>query len=78
VTDIQEVVLVRLEGSWSTTYKHDNNRQWKVVSPPISRQAVDWVSIRSVQSLWPHIASVIHESVAAIQMQHSDSITACI
>jgi len=26
VTDIQEVVLVRLEGSWSTTYEHDNNR----------------------------------------------------
>ena len=75
MTDIQEVVLVRLEGSWSTTYEHDNNRQWKVVSPPISREAVDWVSIRSVQSLWPHIALVIHES--AIQLQHSDSITAC-
>ena len=73
MTDIQEVVLVRLEGSWSTTYEHDNNRQWKVVSPPISRQAVDWVSIRSVQSLWPHIASVIHEYA----IQHSDSITAC-
>ena len=46
---------------------------WKVVSPPISREAVDWVSIRSVQSLWPHIVSVIHDSV----IQHSDSITAC-
>jgi len=36
-------------------------------------EAVDWVSIRFVQSLWPHIASVIHESA----IQHSDSITAC-
>ena len=60
-----EVVFVRLEGSWSTIYEHDNNRQWKVV---LSREAVDWVSIRSVQSLWPHIASVIHESA----VQHSD------
>ena len=68
MTDIQEVVLVRLEGSWSMTYEHDNNRQWKVVSPPTSGEAVDWVSIRSVQSLWPHIASVIHESA----IQHSD------
>ena len=42
---------------------------------PISREAVDWDSRsdRSVQSLWPHIASVIHESA----VQHSDSITAC-
>ena len=62
-------------GKLETTYEHDNNRQWKGVSPPISREAVDWVSIRSVQSLWPHIALVIHES--AIQIQHSDSITAC-
>jgi len=31
LTDIQEVVLVRLEGSWSATYEHDNNRQWKVI-----------------------------------------------
>jgi len=73
VTDIQEVVLVRLEGSWITTDEHDINRQWKVFSPPISREAVDWVSIRSVKSLWPHIALVIHESA----IQHSDSITAC-
>ena len=48
VTDIQEIVLVRLEGRWSMTYEHDHNRQWKVVSPPTSREAVDWVSIRSV------------------------------
>ena len=76
--DIQKVVLVRLEGSWSTTYELDNNRQLKVVSLPTSGEAVDWVSIRSMQSLWPHIASVIHESA----IQHSDSvyimvITAC-
>jgi len=70
VTDIQEVVLVRLEGSWSMTYEHDNNRQWKFVSPPTSGEAVDWVNIRSVQSLWPHTASVIHESA----VQNSDSV----
>ena len=69
MTDIQEVGLVRLEGSWSTTYGHDNNRQWKVVSPPTSGEVVDWV-IRSVQSLWPHIASVIHGSA----IQHLDSV----
>jgi len=69
--DIQEVVLVRLQGSWSTTYEHNNNKQWKVVSPPTSGKAVDWVSIRSVQSVWSHIGSVIHEPAI---VQHSDSV----
>ena len=47
MTDIRGVVLVRLEGSWSMTYGHDNNRQWKFVSSPTSGEEVDWVSIRS-------------------------------
>jgi len=61
-------------GSWSMTCEHNNNRQWKVVSQPTSGEAVVCFSIRSVQSLWPHIALVIHESALR---QCIMAITAC-
>jgi len=58
-------------GNWSTTYEYNNNRQWKVVSQPTSgSEAVVWFSIRSVQSLWPHIALVIHESALRHNVFH--------
>ena len=53
-------------------------RVWRLSGKSFTTYKGKAVSIRSVQSLWPHIASVIHESVNTGPRQCIMAITACI